>query len=278
MGSGLRMFQKFISLFSDPKLWMSPLGYFLIWGLSFSFPNISQATNLVVPGGPDSCALTLSEITFARSKESTPDWIQYASQTSGIVLGSINDIVLTATQGALEVVSPGLSKWFPLANEIANVASTATGKEWIYSGIRKRIIDGVALGAIGSQSIRAGIDHGPVAGLLTFAVTYGLTYWFPNKYFHKIMTAVPNGIPEKYRSTLKNPAGQGFIGISMIVVLELVLENSQHFVQRLPGLIAMIKESIEPLHEGLRPRALISTIAMGPLRQSSRVTLLHLQG
>ncbi len=149
----------------------------------------------------------------------------------------MNGVVLTATSGAIQLLPLAFSKWLPLFNEIANVAATATGRNWLYSGTRKRVIDGIALGGIAGQALHAGGEHGALAGALTFGVSVGLTYWFPNKYFHSIMRGIPKKLPEPLRKAGASPVGQGVIGISMIVVLEQILEHAQHLAQILPKLL-----------------------------------------
>lgn len=173
-----------------------------------------------------------------KPEKSTPTWIRYATHTTGVVLGSINGIVITASGGNAQLLAPAFAKWLPLYNEIANVASTSTGRSWIYSGVRKNLIDGIAMGGIIAQSLDATTRHGVAAGALTFAVTTTLTYWFPNKYFHSIMKGIPKKLPASVRGLFEHPAGQGFIGISMIFLLERILEKAQLAAQILPTLFS----------------------------------------
>jgi hypothetical protein len=161
-----------------------------------------------------------------------------SSTIAGLVLGSVNGIVLTATTGNMSVIPSEAAKWIPLFNEIANVTSTASGKKWIYSGNTKLAIDGIALGGITGQALSVGADQGALSGALTFGVSVGLTYWFPNKFFHPIMVGIPERLPKQMRQIAKSPIGQGAIGISMIVILEKVLEHAQHLVQAVPHLLS----------------------------------------
>jgi hypothetical protein len=164
--------------------------------------------------------------------------LRHASTVSGLILGSVNGILLTATTGNFTLIPAEIAKWLPLFNEIANVSSTATGKTWIYSGNFKRVIDGIALGGIAGQAISVGADKGPLAGVLTFGVSFGLTYWFPNNFFHPIMVNVPKYFPSKIRGALETTAGQGVIGITMIVMLEQILEHAQNLAQIIPHFIS----------------------------------------
>lgn len=194
--------------------------------------------NILVPGGPNSCALTLMEKQAIEDAKEPAPWIQYSNQVAGTVIGVANDVVVTATHGGLELLAPGISKWILFANETANVVSTSTGKSWIYSGVRKRLIDGVAMGAIIGQSVKAGVESGPYAAASTFAINVGLTFWFPNKYFHSIMVSLPKYMPKPIREALEHPVGQGFVGLSMIAVLEIVVEHTKELAHFLPGLFS----------------------------------------
>jgi hypothetical protein len=131
-----------------------------------------------------------------------------------------------------------IAKWLPLSNEIANVASTATGQQWIYSGYQKQIVDGIALGGIAGQALSVGAEKGPLAGALTFGVSVGLTYWFPNNYFHPIMDGIPKLLPKNMRKAAASSVGQGFIGLTMIIILESILNHAQHLVQSAPNFIS----------------------------------------
>lgn len=160
-------------------------------------------------------------------------------QAAGLILGSVNGVLLTASGGAVSAMPEQLAKWLPLFNEIANVTSTATGREWIYSGRQKQVIDGIALGGIAGQALSVGAEKGMLAGALTFGVSVGLTYWFPNKYFHSIMQGIPKLLPGAAQKAALSSVGQGAIGISMIVVLERVLEHAQHLVQLAPQFLSV---------------------------------------
>jgi hypothetical protein len=160
----------------------------------------------------------------------------YASKASGLIVGASNDVLITALH-ATGLIPEVLSPWLPLANEMANVAKTATGKEWIYSGLSKQMADGVALGSILGHSMTATVNHGPATGLITFASNMGLTYWFPNKYFHTIMHGAHRLIPESLpvlRNAVKHPVGQGFVGVSMIVVIEQLLRKAEALAEQAP--------------------------------------------
>ena len=166
-----------------------------------------------------------------------------ADYLAGVVIGSFNDVVITLTRGGSQPIPHEIAKWMPLFNEIANVLSHVTGREWIYSGSRKRFIDGVALGSIVGQTLTMGVQHGPLAGALNFAVTYGLTYWFPNNHFSSVLKGVPKLFPERLARAAKSPVGQGVIGISLIVLIEKILEGANHQIVQNTGTIASGEKS-----------------------------------
>lgn len=170
------------------------------------------------------------------SKISSLPGVQLSTKALGLAVGSSNDVLITVMHGA-GLIPSALGPWLPLSNEIANVARTVTGKEWIYSGMMKQSADGVALGAIIGHSLSATMNHGPLTGSLTFAANMGLTYWFPNKYLHTIMHGLPELIPDSkpgLKKIARGPVGQGVIGLSMIVIIEQLLEKSESMAEKAP--------------------------------------------
>ena len=168
-----------------------------------------------------------------------------------MAVGSSNDVLLTLVHAGSGLVPAALNPWLPLANEIANVTKTATGKAWIYSGLTKQAVDGVALGSILGHSLTATAEHGPVTGSIVFAANMGLTYWFPNKYFHSIMHGFPKLIPASVpalRKAAATPVGQGMVGVSMILIIERLLEKSEQLAEAAPHLFQGKKpaEEISP--------------------------------
>jgi hypothetical protein len=179
---------------------------------------------------PPSCEASVS----ATLKEKLLNQAVFAG---GMLVGSSNDIMVTCLHCVAGIIPSALEPWLPLSNEIANVTSTASGKRWIYSGITKQMADGVAMGSILGHSMTAGAQHGPVTGGLTLAANLGLTYWFPNKYLHKIMHLVPELVPQQFSKMqyiAKSKVGQGLVGVSIIVVIEQALEKSEQIAVQAP--------------------------------------------
>lgn len=164
--------------------------------------------------------------------------MQWAVLPLGLTAGIANDVTLTITTGQYQLIPVAMAKWLPFFNESANVLSTATGKKWIYSGLSKQVIDGVALGALAGQALSAGADHGAIVGALNLAAGVGLTFWFPNKYFHTMMHAVPGKLPKSLRKFGRSGVGQGVIGIGLIILLEQVLEHTLELIEKIPLLFA----------------------------------------
>ncbi len=83
------------------------------------------------------------------------------------------------------------------------------------------------------------MEHGPVTGSLTFVANMGITYWFPNKYFHTIMHGIPELIPLNLGRTKKFAAakgGQALIGVSLIVVIEQILQKAEELSRKAPSM------------------------------------------
>jgi hypothetical protein len=188
-------------------------------------------------------AQVLAEVPGAcedRLKAGTPrtwGWIVVATQATGVGIGIANDVAITLTRGQFELLPHDFTKWLLFANEFANITATSTGKQWFYSGMRKRVADGIALGAILGSSLHAGATEGPLTGFAALAASYGLTYWFPNKYFHSIMVDVPAKLPAYLRQPLQTGVGKAVIGVSMVVALEIVLERAIELANHIPGFL-----------------------------------------
>ncbi|MBC7386127.1 MAG: hypothetical protein H7301_08215 [Cryobacterium sp.] len=163
---------------------------------------------------------------------------QYALTPVGWVLGSADAVVLTVSAGQWSLLPASLSQILPMTNEIANVMSSATGQKWIYAGSGKQFADSVAMGALVGHSIAATSEHGMIVGALTAAANYGLTYWFPIKYFHTILHGIPKILPESVRTAAESKVGLGVLGISLIAIIEMVLHYTEELIEKVPGLFS----------------------------------------
>ncbi|MBC7693619.1 MAG: hypothetical protein H7222_17775 [Methylotenera sp.] len=167
-------------------------------------------------------------------------WFEKAASPIGMVVGGARDIILTVT--GVAIFPNAVAQWLPLSNEMANVLSHSTPMKWLYEGLSKKMVDGIAAGSIFSHSIAMGHESGVVVGGLTFAADMGLTYWFPNNYFHKIMHTIPQYLPgDKLKKAGETKVGQGVIGVSMIAVLEQVVHHTELLIQMIPQLFGAIQ-------------------------------------
>ena len=204
----------------------------------------------------NSCVVTLRQLALRKAKKELTPLIVKAARPAGLIVGTSNDIVIALTgQG---FIPNAIAKWLPMSNEMANVAAGSTGRRWIYSGISKILADNVAMGSMVGHSVNQTIEHGPVNGGLTMLASFGLTYWFPNKYFHSIMHGIPSLIPAalpKTKSFAKTGAGQATIGVSMIVIEEVILLKTEALIDKVPpvGWGHRAGESKEPAAE--KPKA-----------------------
>lgn len=168
-------------------------------------------------------------------------WVRVASEVTGFAVGISNDVFLTLSRNEYHLLPPEVARWTIFFNEFANIISTSTGKKWIYSGTRKRVIDNVALGVLLGSSLRLGISDGLVTGALGFGASYGLTYWFPNKYFHGLMEGIPKKLPTRLGRVFETGFGKAFIGVSMIVAVEITLEHAIEIAQWLPRYLNLVE-------------------------------------
>jgi hypothetical protein len=244
---------------------ISALALFLTLGSGSALASAS--------GGPIKCSDVLTSTVYTQRLFS-----QMVPHFVGIVLGSANGVVMTASSGQYELMPADAAKWLPFFNEIANASSTTTGKQWIYSGTQKQVIDGIALGALGGQALRVTAEKGPLAGALTLGVSVGLSYWFPNKYFHPIMTGIPKTLPEKLKIIARSKPGMGVIGISLIYILEHVLEHAQQIAQAIPQYFSMTQGSTAKITRSPSQEAAVSlehAVALWILDAALPETLSH---
>ena len=165
----------------------------------------------------------------------TAQIIEKSKMPVGILLGASSDIVLTISSGNIRMLPETISRWLPLFNEMANVMSSSTGQKWLYSGTIKKVVDGVALGAIFAHAIHEdNVEESGAVGALILAADLGLTFWFPNKYFHKIMVKTPSLLPKQLKGMAQGKFGQAVIGISMIAILEQILQRTEHLATKFP--------------------------------------------
>jgi hypothetical protein len=204
----------------------------------------SQTSGLILPAG------------FSRDR-----YVQLAPHVAGVLLGSANGVLLAATHGQHILIAADVAKWLPFFNETANALSTATGQRWVYSGKQKKVIDGIALGALAGQALHVGVEKGSLAGALTLGASIGLSYWFPNKYFEPIMTKIPKLVPEKFRNAARNPISMGLIGIGLIDVLEHVLEYAQALAQAIPHYFSL-NTTATGLHRANRALASVPAVSL----------------
>ncbi|MEO5668873.1 MAG: hypothetical protein ABIR96_12505 [Bdellovibrionota bacterium] len=156
---------------------------------------------------------------------------------AGLTLGVANDLLVTCLRCS-SIIPDSVAGFLPLSNDIANVAANATGKRWLYNGLSKSIADGIAMGTIVGHAITSTSAHGPVSGLLTFAGSMGITYWFPVKYFHPVMHGIPEVIPESMATAkkfAKSISGQTMIGASLIVVVEQTMHHAEELILKHTG-------------------------------------------
>jgi hypothetical protein len=189
---------------------------------------------------------------YAKLNESPK--IRVAAKAAGTVIGSANGIVITVL-GGTGFVPKEVAAWLPFTNEIANISKTATGKDWIYSGISKQMADGVALGAIFGHTLSATTNHGPLTGGLTLAANLGLTYWFPNKYLHSIMHGAAGLVPEslpKLKRFANRRVGQGMVGISVVVIVEQLLKRAEELAETAPHLWDSQKGDTDSMDDQIR--------------------------
>lgn len=224
--------------------------------VSAAVPVSAYAVNKADPG------VSKNPIMLAEIKNSCSVWlgkgaifldkIQWAVLPLGFSAGIANDVTITITTGQYQLLPAAIAKWLPFFNESANVLSTATGKKWIYSGLSKQVIDGVALGALAGQALSAGVEHGGIVGALNLAAGVGLTFWFPNKYFHSIMHSIPQKLPKSFRKFAHSGAGQGVIGIGLIILLEQIMEHTFELIEKIPQLFAQ-NSFVDRSVAGVRP-------------------------
>jgi hypothetical protein len=175
-----------------------------------------------------------------------------------MVVGSVNDVAVTLLHCSSAVIPPAMGRWLPLVNEMANLAATSTGRRWIYEGPSKSLADGVALGAILGHSATAAVTYGPVTGALTLAANLGLTYWFPNKYFHTILVDLPQKIPDRYahvKGFATSRAGRAVVGVSMIYLIEKILQKAEWLAATAPNSLNSASPSTGPAPAGADPGA-----------------------